>query len=275
MVIVNSPQALSELLVTKCYSFERPEFARKFLAFIIGWGLLTVEGDEHKKQRRDMLPAFSFRHIKDLYPTFWKKSCESVQAIADTCDEKGYTEMDIAPWTARCALDIIGLAGVGVDFGSIKNPENPLTHSYEFLQPSEADMPLLGLRAFLPDFIMDNLPISKVRNAAKATQHIRRVAHELIQEKRRLLDSKQDGGVDILTVALGGRLFSENALVDQMMTFLTAGHETTASSLIWATYYMAKYPEMQERLRKKFARVYHPRTVTSKSPAQSLTRCHT
>jgi cytochrome P450 len=36
-----------------------------------------------------------------------------------------------------------------------------------------------------------------------------------------------------------------------MMTFLSAGHETTASSLIWATYFMAKYPDMQERLRKE------------------------
>jgi cytochrome P450 len=251
MVIVNSPQALSELLVTKCYNFEKPLFARKFLAFIIGWALLTLEGDEHKKQRRDMLPAFSFRHIKDLYPIFWGKSCESVRQISKACNENGYTEMDIAPWTARCALDIIGLAGAGVDFGSIKNPDNPLAASYDFLQPSEADMPLLGLRAFLPDFIMDNLPISKVKNSAKASAHIRGVAHGLIQEKRGLLDNKQDAGLDILTVALGGRLFSEDALVDQVMTFLSAGHETTASSLIWAMYFMAKYPDMQERLRNE------------------------
>ncbi|KAM3459891.1 hypothetical protein MY5147_003368 [Beauveria neobassiana] len=251
MVIVNSPQALSELLVTKCYSFEKPLFARTFLAQIIGWGLLTVEGDEHKKQRRDMLPAFSFRHVKDLYPTFWTKSCESVREITASCDDKGYTETDISGWTARCALDIIGLAGVGVDFGSIKNPENPLAQSYELLQPSDGDMVLLGLRAFFPDFIMNNLPLQRVRDARKASAHIRGVAHELIQEKRRLLESKQDAGLDILTVAMGGRLFSENALVDQMMTFLSAGHETTASSLIWVTYFMAKYPHMQERLRQE------------------------
>ncbi|KAL3961010.1 hypothetical protein ACCO45_006127 [Purpureocillium lilacinum] len=251
MVIVNSPQALSEILVTKCYSFEKPEFARKFLAFIIGWGLLTVEGDEHKTQRRDMLPAFSYRHIKNLYPTFWAKSRESVRAITATCDEKGFAEIDIAPWTARCALDIIGLAGVGVDFGSIQDAKSPLAQSYEHLQPSPADMPLIGLRAFLPDFIMDNLPLQRVRNAARASQHIRGVSRDLIRKKRQLLDNNKEAGVDILTVALGSRLFSEDTLVDQMMTFLSAGHETTASSLIWSIYFMAKYPDMQERLRKE------------------------
>jgi cytochrome P450 len=251
MIIVNSPQALSEILVTKCYSFEKPEFARKFLAFIIGWGLLTVEGDEHKKQRRDLLPAFSFRHIKDLYPLFWQKSRESVRAMTAECDENGYTEMDISSWTARCALDIIGLAGVGVDFGSIKDANSPLARSYEFLQPAPADMVLLGLRAFLPDFIMDNLPLQRVRDATRASQHIREASRELIRKKRGLLANKQDAGLDILTVALRSQLFSEDSLVDQMMTFLSAGHETTASSLIWATYFMAKYPDMQERLRKE------------------------
>lgn len=255
MVIVNSPQALSEILVTKCYSFEKPDFARRFLASIIGWGLLTVEGDVHKTQRRDMLPAFSFRHVKNLYPIFWKKSCESVRAITATCNASGYAEMDIAPWTARCALDIIGLAGVGVDFGSIKDPENPLAKSYEHLQPSPADIPLIGGRAFFPDFVMNNLPVPRVRNARKACDHIRGVAHKLIEEKRILLDDNKDAGVDILTVALGGRLFSEETLVDQMMTFLSAGHETTASSLIWVTYFMAKYPEMQKRLRKEIREI--------------------
>ncbi|KIE00578.1 cytochrome P450 78A3, partial [Metarhizium majus ARSEF 297] len=251
MVIVNSPQALSEILVTKCYSFEKPEFARRFLASIIGWGLLTVEGDEHKKQRRDMLPAFSFRHIKDLYPLFWLKSKEAVQAMTAECNEKGLAEMEISSWTARCALDIIGLAGVGVDFGSIKDPNSPLAKSYEFLQPSPADMPLIGLTAFLPDLIMHNLPLGRVRNTNKASKHIRAVSRDSIRKKRGLLANKEDAGLDILTVALRSQLFSEDTLVDQMMTFLSAGHETTASSLIWATYFMAKYPDMQERLRKE------------------------
>lgn len=248
---MNSPQALSEILVTKCYSFEKPEFARRFLAFIIGWGLLTVEGDEHKKQRRDMLPAFSFRHVKDLYPLFWAKSKEAVRTMTAECDEKGFAEMEISTWTARCALDIIGLAGVGVDFGSIKDAKSPLAQSYEFLQPSSADMPLIGLHAFFPDWIMHNLPVQRVTDAARASKHIRGVSRDLIREKRRLLENKQDAGLDILTVALRSQLISEDTLVDQMMTFLSAGHETTASSLIWATYFMAKYPEMQERLRKE------------------------
>ena len=56
-------------------------------------------------------------------------------------------------------------------------------------------------------------------------------------------------GLDILTVAIASNAFTDEDLVDQMMTFLAAGHETTASGLTWAVYLLAKHPEMQRRLR--------------------------
>ncbi|KHO01448.1 Cytochrome P450 [Metarhizium album ARSEF 1941] len=251
MIIVNSPQALSEILVTKCYSFEKPDFARRFLSFIVGWGLLNVEGDEHKKQRRDMLPAFSFRHIKDLYRIFWAKSCEAVHELMAKCDERGVAEIEICSWAARCTLDVIGLAGIGVDFGSIRDANSPLAKSYEYLQPSPMDMSLLILTALLPDVVIKNLPVNRLRNLRRATEHIRAVYRDLIRKKRDLLANKEDAGLDILTVALRSKLCTEESLVDQMMTFLSAGHETTASSLIWATYLMAKHPDIQERLRRE------------------------
>ncbi len=58
-------------------------------------------------------------------------------------------------------------------------------------------------------------------------------------------------GKDILSIAMGSGLFSDDGLVDQMMTFLAAGHETSAASLTWAIYLMCKYPHVQETLRKE------------------------
>ena len=46
-------------------------------------------------------------------------------------------------------------------------------------------------------------------------------------------------------------MFSDDDLVDQMMTFLAAGHETTASALTWAMYLLAKHPQIQDRLRNE------------------------
>lgn len=256
MVYVNSPEALSEILVKNCYQFEKPDFAREFLAYVIGWALLTVEGDEHKTQRRNMLPAFSFRHIKDLYPVFWAKSCESTAAMTAECarlrssaGEGGAVDMEIASWSTRAGLDIIGLAGTGIDFGAIKNPDNPLAQSYYVLNPSAADFVLLGLQAMLPSRLVQMLPIPRTRHVAAAAAHLRGVCRDLIAAKKAKLDNNEEAGFDILSVALASRLFTEDNLVDQMMTFLSAGHETTAAALVWSIYLLSRFPDKQKRLR--------------------------
>ena len=51
-VLVNSVQACKEMLTTKCYEFEKPEFARRVVGEIAGVGLVNTEGHEHVKQRR-------------------------------------------------------------------------------------------------------------------------------------------------------------------------------------------------------------------------------
>ncbi|KAJ6788126.1 hypothetical protein PWT90_09490 [Aphanocladium album] len=254
MIFIRSQQALAEVFVKSSYSFEKPDFIRGFLSVLIGWALLTTEGDEHKKQRRNMLPAFSFRHIKDLYPLFWQKSCEGVTAMTtewqnEKNDATGYASMEISSWSARSGLDIIGLASSGIDFGAIKDADNPTAKSYWKLNPSPSDFLLIGLRAFLPQWLVMRLPLPRIRTVKKAASHIRGVCRDLIREKRRRVASKQSLGLDILSVAFQSGLFSDENLVDQMMTFLSAGHETTAASLVWAIYLMSKYPAMQERLR--------------------------
>ena len=70
-------------------------------------------------------------------------------------------------------------------------------------------------------------------------------------------NDKDDGtaqskdGVDIISVALRSGTFTEENLIDQMMTFLAAGHETTATALQWTIYALCKHPDIQARLREE------------------------
>ncbi len=77
---------------------------------------------------------------------------------------------------------------------------------------------------------------------------IRKHCLELINLKKQKIDAEDDSK-DILGVALRSGTFSEEQLVDQLMTFLVAGHETTASALTWVTYLLAKNPKVQATLR--------------------------
>jgi cytochrome P450 len=69
-VLLTSPQALREVLVTKAYVFQKLEKPQSLFRALLGNGLLAAEGDVHHEQRKAIAPAFSFRHIKDLYPVF-------------------------------------------------------------------------------------------------------------------------------------------------------------------------------------------------------------
>ena len=78
------------------------------------------------------MPAFSFRHIKDLYPIFWTKSREMTKGIiAATNSSDGQSSViEIRDWASRATLDIIGVAGMGQDFNAIADPENELNITY-------------------------------------------------------------------------------------------------------------------------------------------------
>jgi cytochrome P450 len=258
-VFVTSPKALAEVLVTKNYDFVKPEQIRYSIGRILGIGILLAEGDEHKAQRRNLLPAFAFRHIKDLYPVFWRKAREGVQAMMEHIlqdaaqrggSEKQTAVVEVGNWASRMTLDIIGLAGLGVDFDAIKNPDNRLTRAYSHVfRPSRQARLLQVLSVLTHPRIINLLPVKRNEDIQTAASMIRAECAQMIREKKQKLAQKQLTDVDILSVALESGGFTDENLVDQLMTFLAAGHETTAAAMTWAVYLLAKYPEVQSRLR--------------------------
>lgn len=271
-LLVLSPKALSEVLTTKSYEFVKPPEVVSILSRTIGVGLILAEGDDHKFQRKHLAPAFSFRHIKGLYPTFWSKSVEVVQAIgaainraagkppSDTAVIAGISRdvkvasdqaiISVGEWSNRVALDIIGVAGMGQDFYSIANPDGVLHQAYVkiFRPPREAKIKLI-LTLLLPSIIINNLPFKRNAELADATNVIRDTCKNLIKTKRQRLADGDAADMDILSIAIESGAFTDEQLVDQMMTFLAAGHETTATSMIWAIYLLCVHPEVQTRLR--------------------------
>jgi cytochrome P450 len=80
---------------------------------------------------------------------------------------------------------------------------------------------------------------------------IRSTCRQQIRAKKEKLEKDELTDIDILSVALKSGGFTEEQLVDQMMTFLAAGHETTATAMVWAIYMLCLHPDVQTRLRKE------------------------
>ncbi|KAI9672958.1 MAG: hypothetical protein M1817_003122 [Caeruleum heppii] len=283
-VILTSPKALSEVLTQKSYEFIKPPAFVQGLERLLGTGILLAEGDVHRTQRKNLMPAFAFRHVKDLYPVFWSKSCEMIEAMTVKVQQDGKkmaepdealsAEMAFQPWASRATLDIIGVAGCDQDFGAIQDPDAELAKTYRTVtHPTRAAQMLGMLNIILPSWFVSRLPVKRNGEIEAAALVIRETCRKMVELKKAKLEKNEASGVDILSVALQSGGFTDENLVDQMMTFLAAGHDTTSSALTWAVCLLCQHPNVQTRLREEIrAKLSSPkaRTSTSSPPIDKL-----
>ncbi|KAL8839542.1 MAG: hypothetical protein Q9176_004403 [Flavoplaca citrina] len=273
-VAVVNPAALAEVLVHKCYDFEKPPQLRKGISRILGLGLFLSEGEVHKRQRKYLMPAFAYRHVKNLYPMFWARSTELVAAILASTERDPSKDgrVEVNGWASRATLDIIGQGGFGQSFDAIQDPDNEISRTYRSMFKPGRVGQILGILGFLlPQWIVRRLPFIRNDTMQRSSNFLRAFCRSSIEAKRQKAKTEPTDELDILTVAMHSGVFSDEDLVDQMMTFLAAGHETTASALTWAIYLLAKDPQIQLRLRNEIqSLVPHPledpdATVTSET----------
>ncbi|KAL9005984.1 MAG: hypothetical protein Q9188_001274 [Gyalolechia gomerana] len=242
--------ALADVLVHKAYDFVKPPQFARGLGSIFGIGLFLAEGEEHKRQRRNLLPAFSYRHIKDLHPAFWSKSQELVTSLSRHIQYDENREIDVDDWVSRATLDIIGLAAFGHDFQTIQYPSGVLAETYrKILSPNRWSQLLGFLSFFLPPWFWSLLPIQHTGELVKGSNIIKGICRQMIRARTEELGFRTHPNRDILSIAIASGAFSEEDLVNQLMTFLVAGHETTTAAMGWSLYELCRNPSIQHRIR--------------------------
>jgi cytochrome P450 len=221
-LLLSNPKALAEVLVHNAYDFEKPKAIRNFLRRILGDGLVVVEGDEHRFQRRHIQPAFSFRHIRDLYAVMWLKSVAMVEQINHEVLETETIEM--YEWSSKATLDIIGIAALGREFNVIKNTEDELVQCYkQILEPSIEKLIYFLVTVLGPTKLIQMLPWKLNHEFKHATDSLRTICRRLVQDKRDLIKADADHHFDILSLLIKSSNFADDEMVDQMLTFLAAG----------------------------------------------------
>ncbi|KEQ87191.1 cytochrome P450 [Aureobasidium pullulans EXF-150] len=291
-VLLTNPKTLAEVLSSKNYEFIKPAHFLDIIGRILGIGLLFAEGDEHRTQRKNLMPAFSYRHIKDLYPVFWSKSKEMVERMSDAMHEGSETGntskesiaegtnssnvVEVSDWTSRATLDIIGVAGMGRDFEALKNPDNELNQTYKTIfHPPKSARYLQVAGMFLPRWFLKSLPIKRNDEISEGSALIKQTCRDLIAAKKIRMEKGAADETDILSVALRSGSFADENLVSQMMTFLAAGHETTSSSMQWAIYMMCRHPDVQKRVREEIhAKLPSVREPQAQITAADIDNCH-
>lgn len=253
-------QALKQMTVKNPYNYPKPVRAKLWMARILGEGVLLAEGQEHVHQRKALAPGFSIQSIRALTPVFWEKSLLMAKCWRQEMTAEGVTtkSFEVLEWLNRTTLDIIGQAGFGYPIESLENPETPIREAYRLVFAFDiASRILHGIQAFIP--ASKHIPAKMNRDMETSRGIILDKATEIINEKVEQAENNT-GGHDILALiardnkkmkAMGEPGLSFETMRDQVMTFLGAGHDTTATGVAWTIHLLSTHPEIQSRLREE------------------------
>jgi cytochrome P450 len=234
MAFVNHPDLIRDVLVTKQRSFRKGRGLER-AKMLLGEGLLTSEGEFHRRQRRLMQPAFHRERVAAYGDVMARYAARAGARWAP-----GAT-LDVADEMTRLTLAIVGKTLFDADVeGEAREIGDALTeafHSFTF--------------AVLPfGELLDRLPLPPVVRFHRARARLDATIYRLIHERRR---SGEDRG-DLLSMLLlaqdaeGGGGMSDEQLRDEAMTLFLAGHETTANLLTWTWYLLSQHPDVERRL---------------------------
>jgi len=255
IVLLNHPDLIKEVLTTQHRNFVkgRPlEMAKELL----GEGLLTSEGDFHKRQSRLIQPAFHRNMIESYVPALTKCVAQLMN------DWKENMTVDIKEEMTNMSIAIAGKTL----FGSDTKQE-----AKEISQALDTATSLFG-RIPLPfsEFLL-KLPLPGTLRFNKAKARLDKTIYRMIDERRR---NKVEKG-DLLSLLIGsqneegdgGRMTDQQVRDEAITLFLTA-FDTTSTALTWTWYLLSQNPQAEAELHEELDRILNGRLPTIQDIAQ-------
>jgi cytochrome P450 len=246
ITVISDPAAIRHVLVDNAANYRKDDLQLRVLAPGLGRGLLTADGDEWRLQRRTLAPLFSPRTVASFVP--------DVNAAADRLVRRWRRNrpgrvVDLSLEMTRVTLDV--LERTIFTKGPARDPDalgRAITRYFEAIGPIDP-LDLFGMPDWLPR-------IGRLK-ARPAIRFFEEVVGELIDARRALMASGEPAPPDLLTLLLEaadpetGRGLSDLEVRANMVTFIGAGHETTANALSWSMYLLSKAPPARERIERE------------------------
>ncbi|GLW67976.1 cytochrome P450 [Kitasatospora phosalacinea] len=240
--MVFSPEAVQQVLATDAANFRKDNVFYGEIRESFGNGLLTSQDADYLRQRRLVQPLFTRKRV-DRYAD--AIGAESEALVARWADAPGAT-VDLAGEMNRFALRTVSRILFGQD---VEEAVETVHHAFPVLNGFVRDRALSPLR--LPR----QWPLPGHRKALAAERTLYEVCDGIIARRAAQGESGSDDLLGLLADARGedGEQLDATELREQVLIFLLAGHETTATSLTFALHLLGKHPEQQALAHREVA----------------------
>ncbi len=259
---VTGPDAVKTVLVDRRDAFARkPPAQRHVLGRLLGEGILLAEGASWKWQRQTTAPLFRHSEIMGYLPTM------VAAADAQVADwRKSRAEVhNVGAAMTRATYDVIGRTILVGEAENIEEIQERDRARYGRALPWAAIYGLLRVPGWMPR------PGRGVMN--RRDDAMRAAVDRMITAQIQSSNEDGDGG-DLLSRLLRarhpdtGQQMSRAQLIDTVLTFLLAGHHTTATALTWTLYLLATAPDWAERIHAEVRAVAGDRAIGADDIAQ-------
>jgi unspecific monooxygenase len=241
ILFVQHPQALQQILTNDRQQFSAPGKYNKILLPLVGHkSLFCLDGDEHKRERKLLMPSF---HGERMH---------AYGELIGKITEKAFSQFSAnEPFIAQVTMQQISLQVIlKVVFGLYEG------ESYEKIAVllrsilNRFNSPFNSLFLYFPILQKDLGPWSPWGIFLRTRKQLDDLIYQEINECRQNPDPNR---IDILSLLIdakdeNGEGMTDEQLGDELMTLLLAGHETTALAMSWALYWIHRYPQVKEKL---------------------------
>jgi cytochrome P450 len=236
IILVNEPEFIQEILVNQAQSFIKERTQRR-MKILLGEGLITSEGDFHRRQRRIAAPAFHRQRIQ-AYGTVM---VERAAAMRETW--RARVEIDVFSQMMRLTLQIVARTLLNTevtdDVQRINDEVNAIMDLYNYL------IVLPRAEGYL------HWPIPGLMRFQRARRRLDEVVYRIIAQHRA---DRIDRG-DLLSMLLRSHddqadhsAMTDEQVRDELLTIFLAGYETVANALAWTWKLLSENPEAEGKL---------------------------
>ncbi len=256
IAVVSDVTLANELLKARPDDFRRPTSLEKaFIGALSTQGIFMAEGERWRRQRPVIMQSLDIRHLRQFFPT--------LVAVTERLRRRWHATgmaaggVDVQSDLTRFTVDVTTSLAFGQDTNTLER-EGGTMH-----QHLDTIFPMLQRRLLAPIRYWQYFKLPRDRAVEKSVAVVYATVIEFIRQGRAQLDANpahRDNPQNLLqslllAVADDKSGFSEQEVADNVLTMLLAGEDTTANSLAWAMYFLAKYPHVQHTLRREIADV--------------------
>jgi len=243
VLLVHEPRSIRNVLLDNAANYRKDRFQRRVLSAGLSDGLLSAEGEQWRIQRKVLAPMFARRQVLEFGPATAGAADDLVKRWAGLGDG---TTIEIVAEMTRLTLDVLEHTifsdGLGSDAEDIRIAMAVYFNTIGKISPLD----ILGVPDFVPR-------LSRIR-IRRTLEFFESEVDRVISVRRRILAEQPDRAPnDLLTHLLRAfdtqtEAFTEAELRSNILTFIAAGHETTANTLSRAMFLLSQSVEWRERV---------------------------